>query len=364
MSFDVAVIGGGITGVSAAIAARRRGARTCLIRGAPGATALASGAWSGPLRAELRDGLAAVGLELSRTSGALMHERGQLVSAEFAATTHVGATAATNTLVCGFAGLPHFNAHTLARVWNRTEPLAARTITLDATPAAGWTTSALAAYLERNADALLAHLRGVDAARVIFPAVLGITHSRAIFEKLAGHGIHAAEALAAAPSLPGWRLQLALEQLLAAQGVAVISGSALLGGSADTRVTSVRVGAEVIDARSFVLATGKFVGGGIATNETFRETVFDLPIWMEQLGDVFTAPDALPLTDPVRTADQPLMQAGVHTDDEQRPIDRARAVVYQNVFVAGTVCAGWATAATTLGACAEAGWRAGTMAAA
>ncbi len=93
LSFDVAVLGGGITGVSAALAAQLRGARTCLIRGAPGATALASGAWSGPLRPELRDAFAVAGLELSPTRGALLHERGQRVNAEFAASTHVGATA-------------------------------------------------------------------------------------------------------------------------------------------------------------------------------------------------------------------------------------------------------------------------------
>ena len=70
-------------------------------------------------------------------------------------------------LVCGFAGLPHFNAPTLARLWNREQPLAARTILLDATPAAGWSTASLAAHLERSVDSLLPHLNHMSSPRVM-----------------------------------------------------------------------------------------------------------------------------------------------------------------------------------------------------
>jgi anaerobic glycerol-3-phosphate dehydrogenase len=364
LSFDVAVLGGGVTGVSAALAAQLRGARTCLIRGAPGATALASGAWSGPLRPELRDALAAAGLELSRTRGALLHERGQRVIAEFAASTHVDATADTQALVCGFAGLPHFNAPTLARLWNREQPLASRTILLDATPTAGWSTASLAAHLERSVDSLLPHLNHMSLPRVIFPAVLGIARSAEVVARLAAHGVQAAEALAAAPSLPGWRMQAALERVLDAHGIITFGGRAQFERGSGRRVESVRVGDEVIAARAFVLATGKFVAGGLTADEEFREPVFELPIWLEQLGDVFTSPDALSLTDPVRTEHQPLLHAGVHTDDAQQPVGRAGEVIYQNVFAAGTVRASWPVAATPLGACAEDGWRAGVSASA
>ena len=364
MRFDVAVIGGGIAGVSAAIAAQLHGAQSCLIRGAPGATALSSGAWNGPLRAELRDGLAKGGLALSGTSDSLVHERGQLVAAEFCGATHAGATAAPDTVVCGFAGLPHFNAQTLARLWHREAPLAARTIVLETTPAAGWTTSSLAAYLESQPDVLLSHLRGLSSSRVIFPAVLGITRSRDVTERLAADGINAAEALAASPSLPGWRLHNAAENMLRSHGVTTLSGRALLDKRDGSRVLSLRVGDDVIQAGSFVLATGKYLAGGITTHDEFGEAVFDLPVWLEQLGDVFTAPDALPLTDPVRTSRQSLLYAGVHTNEQQCPVDRADAVVFQNLFVAGTVRAGWATAATSLGVCAEDGWRAGVWASA
>jgi glycerol-3-phosphate dehydrogenase subunit B len=142
----------------------------------------------------------------------------------------------------------------------------------------------------------------------------------------------------------------------------VLNGPSHLTRASSRRVEQIVVGEDAVAAHNFVLATGKYLGGGIQANDELRETVLGLPVWLEQFGDVFTSPDALTLTDPVRTADQPLMRAGVHVNDEQKPVDRARDVVYTNVFVAGTVRADWTAAGHGLGQCAEDGWRAGERA--
>jgi anaerobic glycerol-3-phosphate dehydrogenase len=115
----------------------------------------------------------------------------------------------------------------------------------------------------------------------------------------------------------------------------------------------------VITARSFVLATGKYLSGGITAAEQFHESVFDLPIWLEHLGDVFSAPDPLPLTDAVRAEWQPVLHAGVHTDAMSRPVDRTGQPLFNNVFVAGTIRADWSAVDAGLGATAEDGWTAG-----
>jgi anaerobic glycerol-3-phosphate dehydrogenase len=146
--------------------------------------------------------------------------------------------------------------------------------------------------------------------------------------------------------------------------VTVLTGRARVAETTGAQVQSVRTAADRISAQAFVLASGKWVGGGISADAEFRESVFDLPVWLEQLGDVFTAADALPLTDPVRTEPQPLLSAGVHTDAEQRPVNRAGDVVYSNVFVAGSVRADWSVMNAGLGHCAEDGWTAGTKASA
>jgi anaerobic glycerol-3-phosphate dehydrogenase len=277
--------------------------------------------------------------------------------------SHASATPDPATAVCGFSGLPHFNAQTLARIWGLDAPLRAHTIELAATPAAGWSTPSLAAHLERSPDELIGHLRDLGIGRAIFPAVLGIERVHDVIARLAEGGVDALEALAATPSIPGWRLQQATGKLLAERGVSILNGRAA-GHVSGRRVQHISLGDDVITASAFVLATGKYLAGGIVADEEFHEPAFGLPVWLLQLGDVFTAPDALTLTDPVRTESQPLLDAGVHTDEVQRPVDRARAVLYENLFVAGTVRAGWPVAATGLGNCADDGWSAGERASA
>lgn len=361
-TFDVAVIGAGITGVAAALAAQQRGARTCIIGRAPGATALASGAWSGPLRAELRSAFASAGLSLERVTGSLAHERGHIVKCDFAAASHARATITSGTVVGGIFGLPQFHAAILARRWQPTAPLAAHTIRFADVPAAGWTALSLAAYIEQRPAVLAALLPRAEA--VILPPVLGIERHTEVMSELAATGVQVAEALAATPSIPGWRLQRALAKTLSTNNIPVFEGRASAERVEGKRVVSVRTPDQSISARSFVLATGKFIGGGISGNSEFTEGVFDLPVWLEQLGDVFSAADALPLTDPVRSEEQVLLGAGVHTDERLRPVNRALDVVYENVFAAGTVRAGWNTAQAGLGHCAEEGWMAGMSASA
>ncbi|HEX6065809.1 MAG TPA: FAD-dependent oxidoreductase [Longimicrobiales bacterium] len=363
LTFDVAVIGGGISGVSAALAARKRDARVCLIRTAPGATALCSGAWNGPLRAELREPLRAAGLSLLPAERPLAHERGHTVRADFAGASH-GNVAWDDVTVVGIAGLPHFNAPTLARMWRPDAPLRAHTLELSGTPAAGWSAPSLAAYIERAPAPLIEQLETAGIRAALLPAILGIERVGDVLDQLASAGIQASEALGATPSIPGWRLQRAMDTLVEEARVVVLNGSAFLRAAHGRRVEQIAVGEETVTARNVVLATGKYLGGGIQANDEFRETVLGLPVWLEQLGDLFTSPDALTLTDPVRTADQPLMSAGVHVNDEQKPVDRARDVVYDNVFVAGTVRADWTAAGRGLGHCAEDGWLAGERASA
>lgn len=231
------------------------------------------------------------------------------------------------------------------------------------TPAGGWSPISLAASVERAPEILRQLLQPHAAHHIIMPAVLGVHSSQSVVSDLAQAGITASEALALAPSIPGWRLQHALELALAGSGIQMFSGRAILERAESKRVHTLRVGNESITAHSFVLATGKFTAGGLSATDVFQESVLDLPIWLEHLGDIYTAPDPLPLTDPVRSEHQPLLLAGVQTDEMQRPVDRSRAVVFENVFAAGTIRAGWSAADSGLGHCSHDGWTAGVNAA-
>ncbi|HUP90400.1 MAG TPA: FAD-binding protein [Longimicrobiales bacterium] len=335
--YDVVVIGAGIAGTAAALAASRH-ARVCVYTRAPGATALFSGAWRGPCPPELLTALQSVGYDLAPVEHPLPHPQGFLSTADYATSSHRAAQLSDNGVVCSISGFAGFNARGLAMQWSALSgfDLGAASITIPETPKTGWATASLAAHIARNPDALRDALARLRAARIILPAVLGKTKFNADF--ILG------EALGSAPSLPGWRLHNALERVLE-----------------NANVDIVRTG-DRPEAGAYVLASGKFLSGGIEADGSFREPVFDCPIWIEHLDAMFEEPDSLMLTDAVRTEEQPLMAAGVQTDDEHRPVNRVGDVVHQNVFVAGSIRAGWTSATHGIGECAQDGWNAGMRA--
>ena len=419
LDFDVLVVGGGIAGCAAALAAAAAGRRVGLVRAAPGATALVAGGWAGPLPEPLGAALARAGMPFEPAPSPLPHPTGRLDGYALAAPAQRAATPLGGALVCGISGLAGFPASALARAWGARSAVMAGAVVLDAgpIPRGGWSPASLAARLEREpgplAESLAGAVRRVGAARVVFPAVLGVERVdavRAILEDAAG--VPVGEALGTPPSLPGWRLDRALARALGEAGVAVVAGRVVDRVTEGPRLKQVLVrsahgtaprgmpdGTEPIDAdrdgstyaigsggashgetgtvvnpgnpgdtvritaRSFVLATGKYLAGGIRAEDRFLEPALGCPVWVEYLGSTFGAPDPLALTHPDREADQPLLRAGVRTDDAGRPVDRRGDVVYENVRVAGTVRSGIDAAAPGLGHAAADGWRAGELAA-
>lgn len=360
--FDVVVLGAGVSGTAAALAAAQSGARVCVMTGPPGASALFAGAWRGPCPEALRSALAQIGYVLHARETALPHAAGHVTLSDFATAPHLSASLDDGAVVCAIAGLPAFDAPQLARQWSHHSGAAitATSLLIDNTPASGWATTALAAQIERSRQSFSAALRALGARRIILPAVLGRAYDGELHARLANEaGCAVGEALAMPPSLPGWRLHGALRAALGAAGVTIVDERAV-AHSANGRVEHVtRANGDVVHARTFILATGKFIGGGIEAGTTFREPALDCPVWVEHLGDIFETPDALNLTDPVRTEAQPILCAGVHVDQEQRPLNPQNDVVYSNVVVAGSIRAGWQSTTHGAGHAAEDGWNAG-----
>jgi anaerobic glycerol-3-phosphate dehydrogenase len=360
-SVDVLVIGGGIAGAAAAVAAAAQGAGVLLVRRGPGVTALGTGGWLDAPPEPLAAALAAAGLPLAECNGALPHPDGFLVPCARAPHSHARAAiagGAERALVCGIAGLPSFRPRALARLWADacgldTGALEPVVLTVEATPAAGWSPISLAAALEREPRLLgapLAHaLRERGAARAIVPAVLGLDEhapTHAAVEEIAGVAV--GEALGVAPSMPGWRLDRALLHMLANARVEVITAAAVLADDGVWRLDG--AAQSFVRTASVVMATGKFAGGGLAAEPALRDIVRGADVAIERLGIRFTdASDSLTLTELMRSDVQPLLTAGTVESD--------------GVVVAGSARAGSETAALGLGAAAADGWSAGKRAA-
>jgi glycerol-3-phosphate dehydrogenase subunit B len=97
-------------------------------------------------------------------------------------------------------------------------------------------------------------------------------------------------------------------------------------------------GKERIEADAFVLASGKFLGGGIVKERALRERVFNLTVFMRgrACGEFFTE-KALGLRVTERHA---LFEAGVRVDGALRPLDRDGNPAFANLFAAGAVLSG------------------------
>jgi glycerol-3-phosphate dehydrogenase subunit B len=162
------------------------------------------------------------------------------------------------------------------------------------------------------------------------------------------------------PSLPGWRLDLALLRALERAGIALVPGRVVARRASGTRLEAVTVErgsgerAELAADR-FVLATGRFVGGGIiasaaaervdvARGQAMREAellerALGCDVWVEHLGDRFAQVQPVALTDPVRREPQALLRAGVHLDELGRPVDVQDRLLFENLVARGVVIA-------------------------
>jgi len=376
-SFEVVVIGGGVAGAAAALAAATAGARVALVRSGPGATALASGGWADAPPAILRDALAAAGYPLEECAGPLPHPDGVLVPCSVAAPAHLPAILSSAALVCGIAGLPSFRAPSLASLWTDAAGLpdgavAAALLTLPHTPPAGWSPASLAGMLDRDpgplAEALAALVGQRQPDRVILPAITGLNnHARVLAALNDACGVPVAEALGVAPSLPGWRLDRALMKTVVDAGVQVISGRISAGEQHGTTLRSATVtGATgtTIGAAAWVLATGKYIGGGITAIDEFEEPALGCDVTLERFARTIDDPGAsLVLTDPVRTEPQPALTAGVQVNASGQPLSPSGDIFLTNVFAAGAVRAGVEAGRLGLGSASHDGHEAGARAA-
>jgi glycerol-3-phosphate dehydrogenase subunit B len=213
---------------------------------------------------------------------------------------------------------------------------------------------------------------GVEGAVLLFPPVLGIECSAELIAALeAASGARVAEALSFPPhALAGARLQRALDAAVAAAGVkrlrARVGRVAVAEGDA-LRLTLAEVGggaAESLLAQAVVLASGRFVGGGLAAGpDAVREPLFGLPLYDGEGRRV----DGIPAHRSARKGyanEQPLFSAGVRTDRRLRPLAANGRPQHARLFAAGDLLGGFdpARERSGLGVALLSGLRAGRAA--
>ncbi len=193
---------------------------------------------------------------------------------------------------------------------------------------------------EALGEALAAGLGGEEVDVVLLPAVLGLDHPESVRARVeAAAGSRVAELLSPPPSAPGWRLARAAEAMARRAGVEMITGTVARVRRSGRRVTALEAAdGATLTCEVLVLATGKFLGGGLVAERRPREPLLDLPLFAA--GQPLDALNARDLVVRTRFAAQPVLAAGVRTDADGRPVDRFGAPVLDNVLACGALLAG------------------------
>ena len=189
----------------------------------------------------------------------------------------------------------------------------------------------------RLADAVAAELDGHD--RVGFPAMVGDDHGPEVRETLEDHlGAAVFEIPTGPPSLLGMQLEDLLIDALERAGVRLSTGNPAVGYEAEAgAVTAVLVdrrGQNVpYHADQVVLATGGLVGKGIDSDrESVTEPLFDCYVPHPE--------DRYEWSDPEAFGDHAFARFGVVPDDDLRPTDAGGDPHFPNLRAAGGVVGG------------------------
>jgi glycerol-3-phosphate dehydrogenase subunit B len=179
-----------------------------------------------------------------------------------------------------------------------------------------------------------------DAETVGMPAIHGLRQPEAVAEDLERQlGVPVFEIPTLPPSVPGLRLKQAMEQELVRAGAVLLSGRRAVrvdthGRRGVSVVLETDLSQETLKASGVVLATGRFLGGGLtASRSSIRETLMDLPVHQPQSRRAWHRPRFL---DP---SGHPVNRAGIVIDDLFRPLGHNASTAYENIFAAGSVLA-------------------------
>jgi glycerol-3-phosphate dehydrogenase subunit B len=376
----VLVVGGGIAGTWAAVTAAQAGAEVVLVSRAPGATALYAGGME--IAPDLEEVMAKerfhpftrlyrghlqLGADLEQVSASLVsvlgraglpitgdaRHRGRYANLHGAFRTaqlvpgtvapgELGGLRGRHVAVAAVEGVGDYDAASTA------EALAAEGVKA---------TVARAPMKALPIGAALGDLFGHPAPSVRTTADL-IAFPPG-FVKLPKNGF---ELLAAAPSPHGWRLQKALEVVLRRAHVEVVAGEVTGFRRAGSRLDAAVVGKKEVEAESFILAGGRFIGGGLVKSRLVHEPLLNLAVFYEgePIEKAYPRLRHLEYVDPA-----PAFRTGLLTDTELRPVDAGGAPAFTNLRAAGSVLGGYDYAGghCGFGVPLLTGWLAGRLAA-
>ncbi len=184
-------------------------------------------------------------------------------------------------------------------------------------------------------------------ARVGLPAVLGDDHAAAVRAQLAERiGAEVFEVPSGPPSLPGLRLEDDLFAALDEAGASIETGNPVVDYDGEGRVETVYVekhGAKIPNsADQYVLAAGGLVGKGVESDRgSVYEPIFGCHVPHDE--------DRYEWFDTAAFGDHAFARFGLRTDEDLRPMGADGSVEFENLRAAGSILGGYDFAAEKSG---------------
>lgn len=261
-------------------------------------------------------------------------------------------------LVAGFSGLPQFPAAQIAKLLQEIHDhqrvfyaaqISAVELKLTDLPVLSPLDLANRLDCEERIEELhhllLHESERVNATHVALPPVIGIKKTDHILSRLReATGASWFETLPTVPSLPGLRLQNAIDKFLEKRrGTWTILDTDAAGAKFENqRIKSIYVKdkghQEELSIDRLILATGRFVGGGIVKDKAFQEPLLDLPLFLKgrPVKEIFTGK----ITSDQFLSNHELFSVGVRTDKNLQPLNDRNEIIYENLWAAGSLMGG------------------------
>jgi glycerol-3-phosphate dehydrogenase subunit B len=196
----------------------------------------------------------------------------------------------------------------------------------------------VAAHRAQLAAAIAPQVQGVEA--VGLPAILGISGSAEVMGDLQHRlGKPVFEIPTMPPGVTGLRLKETFERGLKDLGVQLLLENRVFRAEMDLagefRLHAGRTDPEeVIAARSVILATGRFMGGGLtADRRAVRESLFNLPVYQPEGRSHWHREDFLD------RRGHAVNRAGLEIDSAFHPLDPTGRPAHRRLVAAGSILA-------------------------
>lgn len=198
---------------------------------------------------------------------------------------------------------------------------------------------------------------------LLLPPICGMTHSQQIWNQLCtALNAKLVEMVSIPPGVAGLRLREILKKALNAAGVYLVENTQVVRAEVEEgacrALTTIATGGENRwEADSFIIATGGLLGGGIGTAPGKAwENIFNLPLDMPENTEEWSSPNIF--------GTSLFSSMGVKVNGELKPVDAEGNVTLINVRFAGRILGGYDFAAEKSGhgVALATGWHAGNLA--